>query len=84
MIGTITAGTLVIASESFPRFARLTLSLTGAAFGNIDVGDSAWAGFSVKNVGNQNLTVSGVALTPGGSGDLRSRFYGTIRQVVRR
>lgn len=74
MIGTITAGTLVIASESLQRFAPLTLSLTGAAFGNIDVGDSVWAGFSVKNVGNQNLTVSGVALAPGGSGDLRSRF----------
>ncbi len=28
-IGTITDGTLVIASESFPRFAPLTLSLTG-------------------------------------------------------
>ena len=29
-IGTITEGTLVIASESFPRFAPLTLTLTGA------------------------------------------------------
>jgi hypothetical protein len=32
-IGTITAGTLVIASESFPRYAPLTMTLSGADLG---------------------------------------------------
>jgi len=49
--------------------AKIAVSPASAALGNIDVGDNAWAGFSVKNVGNQSLTVSGVALAPGGSGD---------------
>ena len=30
-LGTIISGTLLMASESFPRFAPLTLTLTGAA-----------------------------------------------------